>query len=242
VRKRIASNFAVYGFGLGVLAVLAMMLGGFGSRLEWWHYRSGFTILKWSAYLALAATLISLAGLIAAAVRKNRWSLLWGIAGMIIGLSAAWVPWSWLQMARSVPPIHDITTDTENPPLFSAVLPLRKKASNPTDYGGPGLAAQQRSGYPNLAPALLPEAPDVAFERALKAAREMGWQIVGINRDEMQIEAVDTTFWFGFKDDIVVRVTPAKEGSRIDVRSLSRVGKSDVGTNARRIVKFLKRL
>jgi uncharacterized protein (DUF1499 family) len=240
--RAIVSNLAVVGFGLAVLAVLAMMLGGFGSRLEWWHFRVGFTVLKWGAYGALSASLISLVGLIGAAMQKYRRGLILGSAGLVIGLWAAWVPWSWLQAARSVPPIHDITTDTENPPPLVAVLPLRRGAPNPAEYGGPELAAQQREGYPDLAHALLPVSPGTAFERALAAARKMGWQIFDANPEEMRIEATDTTFWFGFKDDIVVRVTPTEKGSRIDVRSVSRVGKSDIGTNARRIMKFFERL
>ncbi|MBI3803639.1 MAG: DUF1499 domain-containing protein [Nitrospirae bacterium] len=84
--------------------------------------------------------------------------------------------------------------------------------------------------------------PDQAFDKALAAARSSGWKLVDARKEEGRIEATDTTFWFGFKDDIVVRITPADPGSRIDVRSVSRVGKSDVGTNARRIQKYLRKL
>jgi uncharacterized protein (DUF1499 family) len=84
--------------------------------------------------------------------------------------------------------------------------------------------------------------PDKAFEQALAAARKMGWVIVDANAADGRIEATDITFWFGFKDDIVIRVTPADQRSRVDMRSVSRVGKSDVGMNARRIRKYLKEL
>jgi uncharacterized protein (DUF1499 family) len=53
------------------------------------------------------------------------------------------------------------------------------------------------------------------------------------------VEATATTFWFGFKDDVVVRVVANAAGSRIDIRSVSRVGQSDIGANAARIEKFL---
>ena len=66
--------------------------------------------------------------------------------------------------------------------------------------------------------------------------------LVAAEAADGRIEATDTTFWFGFKDDVVVRVQPADNGSRIDVRSESRVGKSDVGTNARRIRAYLAKL
>jgi uncharacterized protein (DUF1499 family) len=74
------------------------------------------------------------------------------------------------------------------------------------------------------------------------AAEGMGWEVVGRDADTGRIEAVDTTRWFGFKDDIAIRVTPAGAGSRIDVRSKSRVGRGDLGTNARRIRAYLQRL
>ncbi len=89
---------------------------------------------------------------------------------------------------------------------------------------------------------MLPLPPPQAFEQALRMARDMGWTIVDSNPGEGRIEATDMTFWFGFKDDIVIRIVPAAQGSRVDVRSVSRVGRSDVGTNAKRIRKFLKKL
>lgn len=240
--RGVISNLGAYGLALGVLAVLAMALGGFGTRLGWWDFRSGFAVLKWGAYGVLAAAFLSLAGLIGAAAQKHREGIILGTAGLVLGLGAAWVPWSWVQTARSVPPIHDISTDTEDPPQFVAVLPLRKDAPNPAEHGGPELAARQRAGYPDLAPKLLPVPPDIAFKHALEVAQDMGWDIVDANPEEKRIEAVDTTFWFGFKDDVVVRITPVEGGSRVDVRSVSRVGRSDVGTNAGRIRKFLERL
>jgi len=84
--------------------------------------------------------------------------------------------------------------------------------------------------------------PPVAFSRALEAAERMGWTLVANNPAEGRIEATDTTFWYGFKDDIVIRVTPAGAGSRVDVRSVSRVGRSDIGTNARRVRRYLAKL
>ncbi len=150
------------------------------------------------------------------------------------------VPWSYKQTAGRVPPIHDITTDTTDPPAFVAILPLRKDAPNPADYGGPDVAAQQRRAYPDLEPVSFDLAPDRLFARATAAAREMGWEIVAVVPAEGRIEATDTTFWYGFKDDVVIRITPIERGSRIDIRSVSRVGRNDIGANARRIRAFLE--
>lgn len=227
---------------LAILAGLTAASAGFGHRWGWWHYRTGFTILKAAAYIGFAAAAVSLGGLIVTRPLLMRQGMVFSLAGVLIGLITAGIPWSWMRTVKQVPTIHDITTDMENPPKFAAVLPLRKDAANPADYGGPDIAAQQRKGYPDIVPLRLRVPPDQAFEQALQAARDGGWEIVAAKREEGRIEATDTTFWFGFKDDVVIRITPALDGSRIDIRSLSRVGRSDVGTNAKRIRAYFRKL
>jgi uncharacterized protein (DUF1499 family) len=227
------------GFVLAVLAGIAAAIAGLGSRWEWWYFMTGFAILRWAAIGGAGAAILSLAGGIIARPRTRRSGFYLAVAGIVIGLAVAGIPWSWMRTAQQLPKIHDITTDPANPPLFVKVLPLRKDAPNPAEYGGPNIAAQQAAAYPDVGPLLLPAPPDMAFEKALKAVRKRGWQIVDANPAEGRIEATATTLWFGFKDDVVVRVTPVRGGSRIDVRSVSRVGLSDVGTNARRIRAYL---
>jgi uncharacterized protein (DUF1499 family) len=161
----------------------------------------------------------------------------------VIGLATAWVPWNGLRTVRSLPFIHDITTDTVNPPTFVAVIPLRRDAPNPVEYPGEEVAVQQRAGYPDLATLEIDVPAGDAYERALAVAQDMGWEIVAAVREEGRIEATATTFWFGFKDDVVIRVEPNGSGrSRVDLRSKSRVGKSDVGANAARIRRFIEAL
>jgi uncharacterized protein (DUF1499 family) len=104
------------------------------------------------------------------------------------------------------------------------------------------LATQQREGYPDIEPLTMPLPPDRVFNRALDVAQRLGWEIVATDQTGGRIEATDTTRWFGFKDDVAVRITPWGSGTRVDVRSVSRVGRSDVGTNARRIREFLEAL
>jgi len=239
-RKRIESVIAPTGLGLAVLTAITVMLAGFGSRWGWWHFRIGFILLQWGFYIGLAAAAVSLIGIVAARSGSSRRLFVSAFAGLVIALVIVINLWQWKQTAMRVPPIHDITTDTENPPDFVAILPIRADAPNPAAYGGREIAAPQRAGYPKLGPLILPSPPAQAFERTLAAARDMGWEIIDSKPSEGRIEATDTTFWFGFKDDIVVRIRPAEGGSRIDVRSVSRVGRSDVGTNAKRIQKFLK--
>ena len=237
-RSEIRLPWPVPGFVLSLLALAGLLLSGPCSRLGWWHFRTGFVLLRDSAYAGLIAAALSLCGL---ALGQGRGRLL-ALSGLLVGGFAFAVPWNWQRVAHSVPPIHDITTDPQNPPLFQAVLPLRKDAANPAEYGGPEIAERQRAAYPDIVPLELSETPDAAFSDALRTAQSLGWRIVASDPASGRIEATDTTPWFGFKDDIVVRVAPDGPKTRVDVRSVSRVGKGDAGTNARRVRQFLSRL
>ena len=242
IASRPLSRIALGGFVLALLAGLMLLLAGGGYRLGWWDFRPGLTIFRWAAYGGLAAAVLSLLGGILTRSGSTRRGFSLAVIGLIVGLVVMWIPWQWWQVVKRIPMIHDITTDTETPPAFVAILPLRAGAPNSAEYGGPEIAAQQRTGYPDLKPLTLQVPPAQAFPRALTVAQEMGWEIAASEPTEGRIEATDTTFWFGFKDDVVVRITPADSGSRIDVRSVSRVGMSDVGANAKRITEYLSRL
>ncbi len=237
------SFIPVAGLVLALAAGAGAALAGFGSRMDLWHFRTGFAILKWAAYGGLAAAVVSLAGIVLTGKRGYLHGVVYGLAGIIIGGAVFAMPLRMRMQVAKVPPIHDITTDIVQPPQFVAILPLRKDAPNLPVYGGPEIALKQRSAYPDIQTLLLNTTAPQAFEQALAAARAMGWQIVAEVPQEGRIEATDTTFWFGFKDDIVVRVTAADEHrSMVDVRSVSRVGRSDVGKNAARIRAYLRRI
>ena len=235
------SRLALAGFVISVIAVATAAGAGLGTRAGWWDFREGFRFLRWGAYSGAAGTAISAAGGIFARPGSRRRGFLLAIAGIVLGAAAFGVPGNWYRMAKAVPMIHDITTDTENPPKFVSILPLRKDAFNPAVYGGPEIAAKQHAAYPDIRPLTVGISPAQAYEAALATARRMGWRIVEESPPDRRIEAVDTTRWFGFKDDIVIRISPgANGGSVLDIRSVSRVGLSDIGTNARRIRTFLK--
>ncbi len=233
---------ALIGFGLSVLAVSAAALSGAGSRMGWWYFGTGFTILIAAAGIGLVGALADVvsAVIVRGAAAKHIFTV--ALAGVVIGLIATGIPAFWIRNAYRMPAIHDITTDMSDPPAFVAIMPLRQDAANPATYGGPGVAAKQKAGYPDIRPLILPMSPRSAFSRALEEAKKMGWTIVAAVPSEGRIEAVATTFWFGFKDDIVVRIRPDGFASRVDVRSVSRVGLSDLGTNARRVMKYLRAL
>lgn len=225
---------------LSVAAAILLLVAGPGTRLGLWEFRTGFAVMRWAAFAGLASAALSALMLVVPRTRRGGVGPL--LAALVIGLATAFVPWQGMQQARAVPPIHDITTDTTRPPEFVAILPLRADAPNPATYGGAELARAQAGAYPDLRPRRIDAAPAQAFERALQAARAMGWEIVAADAAAGRIEATDTTFWFGFKDDVVVRVEADGNGSRVDVRSVSRVGASDVGTNAKRIRAYLRAL
>jgi uncharacterized protein (DUF1499 family) len=240
--RRSTAAIATAGLALALASGLALLAAGPGYRFGWWSLGTGFAIIRFAAYGGIAAAAVSTAALILAPLRGQRRGMFRALAGLVIGLIAVGLPAYYLHTARSVPPIHDVSTDTEDPPAFEAILPLRAAAPNPASYGGPAVAAQQRAAYPDIAPADYPIAPAAGFEAALAAARDMGWTIVATDEAAGRIEATDRTFWFGFVDDVIVRVRPTDAGSRIDVRSTSRVGVSDVGKNAARVRAYLAAL
>jgi uncharacterized protein (DUF1499 family) len=229
---------ALGGLALGVLALLMLFITGPGSRFGWWHFRTSFDLMKYAAYMGAAAAVLSLIGLV---LSRGRIRLV-AVAGLALGALAFLLPWSWMRDARQYPGIHDITTDVQNPPAFVAIAPLRADASNPVEYPGDSVAQVQREAYPDIQPLMLALPVDSAFTLAVLAAREMGWEMVDQDRRQGRIEATATTPWMGFKDDVVIRVSSASGIARVDVRSKSRVGRGDVGANAKRIRQYLQRL
>lgn len=239
-RRSLRRHIATIGLVLALLAVTAEALAGFGSRWGWWYYRTGLVIFGMAGIVGAVGAVVSLIGGIFSG--RHRFAFRIAAAGIVIGLTATGIVWAWSRTGQHMPKIHDISTDTLTPPQFIAVIPLRKDAENSAQYGGPEVAGLQALAYPDIRPLVLPLKPEAAFEGAVRVARKMGWSIVSTNQQVGSIEATATTFWFGFKDDVVVRITAVQEGSRIDVRSASRVGVSDVGTNAKRIRTFLGKM
>ena len=240
--RELSLLLSALGLALAVGALALLAAAGFGSRFGWWHFRTGFTLLKYGAWCGLAAALVSLAATRYVVKGKRTFALVLALAGLTGGIVAFSLPMRWKLTAQRLPRIHDITTDTFTPPRFVAVVPLRRNAPNPVEYGGAETAVRQRTAYPDLTTAILNLPPAQAFERALDTARAMGWEIVAAVPGEGRIEATDTTFWFGFTDDIVIRVIAADYRTLVDIRSVSREGRSDVGTNAKRIRSFVRKL
>jgi uncharacterized protein (DUF1499 family) len=220
---------------------VVLALAGPAYRVGVLSLDNAFGLLRWAAYIGVTGMAVALAAAALAYARRSRARLLLAALAFIGGLAAFAIPFQLQRNARSLPPIHDVTTDLENPPTFAAVVPLRAGAANTLDRS-PQLAEQQRAAYPDLAPITVPTPIGQTFDRALAAAQRAGWEIVTADKGSGRIEATDTTRWFGFKDDVVVRLTPWGAGTRVDVRSVSRIGRGDIGTNARRVRKYLQML
>ena len=225
---------------VGAIAMLG--LSGPGYQLGWFSLGTALRqMLTWSAFAGIAAGVLGLLALGLHGRRGSGGGHLAALLAVVVGLGSAYVPWQWQKAAQAVPPIHDISTDTVTPPLYVEAAAVRREqqAANSLDYSA-DVAAQQRAGYPDLAPAFLAAAPDDAYRSALALVRSRGWVLMAEDPAGRRIEATDTTYWFGFKDDIAIRVSAVPDGSsRVDLRSVSRVGRSDVGTNATRIRAFL---
>jgi len=234
-------TFPLLACAIAVVGLALLGLAGPAYRIGVLSLPNAFALLRWAAYTGLLAALAGLLSGSLAYRRGARVATFLAAMAVLGGLAAFGIPFAWQREARSLPPIHDISTDLERPPTFDAIAPLRADAPNSLERPSE-LSEQQRLGYPDLAPITLPIPADQAFDRALAAAQQAGWVIVTADKNEGRIEASDTTRWFGFTDDVVVRLTPWGAGTRVDVRSVSRVGGSDVGTNARRIRRYLAAL
>ncbi len=227
---------------VAVAAAAMIALAGPGTARGWWHFRTGFKLMEYGAKAGIAAVVLAVVALLM--TRRFRRGTALAVLALLLGAGAFFFPWNLRRTARQFPPIHDITTDTENPPSLVAVRPIREAtgATNTWTYEGDSIAALQRQAYPDIQPVMLAMAPDSAWAVAYQAARDMGWEIVEVDRGQGRIEATHTTRWFGFKDDVVIRVQPASGITRVDVRSVSRVGRGDVGMNAKRIRAYVEKL
>lgn len=225
---------------LVLLTVAALIVAGPGYRMQIIELSLAFKLTLAAAGLAILALLL---GLAAMALGRHHPPRRWGaMAGVLVGALIVAQLGSWYVKAKSVPAIHDITTNTLEPPVFDAIAPLRATAPNPISYAGAEVAREQLSAYPDIK--TLTFSADVAAVTlaAGVAAERLGWEVIALDATSGHLEATDTTFWYGYKDDIVVRVRPDNTGSLVDVRSKSRVGKSDLGTNANRIREFTQLL
>ena len=229
-------------FWLALVAAAMAILTGPGNRLGWWDFGMAFALLGLAAIAGGVLSVLAVIALTWSVRRRHAACVALSVVALLAGLLTIGLPSQLLLRGLSVPAIHDISTDTSDPPKFVALAAFRATVPNGGDYGGPELATLQREAYPDIKPLTLVVRPEHALTDCLRVAKALGWEIVVASQLDLRIEATDTTPFFGFKDDIIIRITPAGPASRIDLRSVSRVGRSDLGANARRIREFYKLL
>jgi uncharacterized protein (DUF1499 family) len=230
---------------LSGLVLLLLPVSILGYRLGVLDLQLTFGVL---AVIAIAGAGLLLVGVGCAIIGKLKTDKLLLRSGLIaVAICAFPVLIMGFQLGRatSLPPIHDISTDTIDPPVFVRAMELRGESENTLAYGTPELPAAELSAlqieaYPEIATVYSELSVGTAFDRALEITRNQGLEVINEDRSNGLIEAVATTLWFGFKDDLVIRFRADAGGSVIDLRSVSRLGKSDLGANAERIVDFVE--
>jgi len=231
--------------GIGIAAIALALLGPALIHLGVLAPIQGFYGFALGAVLGAPLALgFGIAGLLRTRAgsgctgRERAWT------GIGCGVALLLVVASAVSRGGSAPPIHDVTTNIEDPPTFSAAVRTAHGRINGVDYpdGGPDVPAQQRAAFPDLTTIRLAVPPADALARARHAAAALGWAVTAVDTEALTLEAYDTTRVFRFVDDIVVRVRPSGSGAAIDLRSNSRVGGGDLGANAARIIAFRERL
>jgi uncharacterized protein (DUF1499 family) len=213
----------------GLASILLLAASAFGYRQGWWPVLRALDVATWSAWAAIAGAALAMVAF-GLWIARKRGS---GIAaiGLVLSLPVLIAAGAWQYATLTTPPINDISTDTENPPVFWFT-------ATPSDYPAQN-TAPQRAAYPDVRPLELPMSMDEAFAAALALVQARGWEVLSAEPADGQIEAIATSRLFGFEDEVAIRVTETDTGARIDMRSRSRLGQIDRGANARRIKAFL---
>ncbi|XQW83901.1 DUF1499 domain-containing protein [Thalassotalea piscium] len=225
------------------LTVIPLLLGFpvaiIAYRMQLWDMRTSFSLIKFSGYAsAVVLGLVLLLGIFAIFKKQRNVAKSCSIIALLLAIPVVGLSLQ-ASKAKSLPFLHQVTTDTVNLPKFQKVIALRGENSNPLKYDSEKLAPLQLAAYPQLQPIISNLDTKKAFAKAITTANKLGWEIVAMNQTDGIIEAVDTTLLWGFKDDVVIRIEATESGSKIDLRSISRVGGTDLGANAARITKFI---
>lgn len=221
-----------------IIALLLLALGPLGTRENLFHFRTGLLVTVAAFALGAISMVAADIMLLFPRFRGQRLKLAL-ISGL--GLIPTAVAVVVLGSSSGLPMIHDISTDTQDPPAFRAALALRGDDSNPLQRSAE-VDSLQREAYADIEPLMTSKSPAEAFERAIAVSKELGWVVHNTEQASGIIEATYTSAWFGFVDDIVIRIRPHMSGNtQIDLRSVSRVGKGDLGANAKRIRAFIQR-
>jgi len=247
-RRRISeepkSRLAVWARRLALFALAATVLGTLIVRADLLEIVPALATIAGALLLAAAAVMLAIGALVVI-WRDGLDGLGAALTGFVIGLALLAYPGYLASKAYRLPAIHDITTDPADPPRLEALARVRPRGSNPARYPGAEAAAKQAESYPEIEPLELYAAPAVVYEAVYAVVTKRRWRIIEARRPlprrrDGHIEAVARTSLMGFRDDVVIRIRAETDGTRIDVRSASRYGTHDLGTNAARVLLLLE--
>ncbi len=253
VRRRIAeepvSRLAIWSRRIALFSLVATFIAVIIVRSGALDVVPALSTLGGALVLAVVAILLA-CGSMTVIWREGYGGLRQAVAAVAIGVALIAYPAYLGIRAYQLPAIYDVTTDPIDPPQFDAIAKLRPRDANPIVYQGLYAAEQQQAAYPDIKPEETSATPQEAFDAAMKVISKRRWRVVdarppqpragaagrqdGPARDSV-IEAVARTQILGFPEDVVVRVRPTSDGARIDVRSASRYGRNDIGSNAQRV-------
>jgi hypothetical protein len=235
---------------LSLCGVLVALAASVGSGMGLWHFGIGFSVLRYAFYAAAAGGVLALVGIVAGLVTRTGAGKM-NLLSLCTSLLFSFYLIQLVSVARSAPAIHDAATNLEDLPAFTALTVRADNLENIPDEGRPELArldpesrwkAIHRRAYGDLRTLRLPTSVAETTRKAAILARNRGWDVATVDSRAGILEATATSLFFRFKDDVVVRVRPDPRragGSLVDMRSVSRVGGSDVGMNAKRIRNFM---
>ncbi len=235
------STVAVTSAGVGLAAVALAMLGPGLIHLGVLAPLQGFYCFALGAVLGTPLALgFGIAGLLRTREGSGRTGRERAWTGIGSGVALLLVLANAVSAGGGAPPIHDITTDLDDPPVYSVGVRDASDRVNGVDYpdGGADVPNQQRAAFPDLTSVQLSAAPAEALARSQQTAEALGWTVTWVDTEALNMEAYETTSVFRFVDDVAIRVRPSGSGAVIDLRSNSRVGGGDLGANAARIVAF----
>ena len=226
-----------------LIATLLFGLSGYLYRWEILGLGPAFTLLRYASYTAMGLSVLSAGSLFfAAKSRFKKRHVLFCMMALLLAGSVSGGALYWNYQAQNRPFLHDVTTDTTNPPEFDVIAGLRADAPNPPEYQGEDVAELQREGYPDIITTYFVHGRQTVFYQSLALIEARGWNLVQANSNDYIIEATDILPWFGFKDDVVIRLKADAERTVFDMRSKSRVGGTDLGVNADRVRSFIQDL
>ena len=224
---------------VGLIALAALPVGALGVRFGLWELTTGLAVVFSGIVLATIVLVLGIATLFFVYSRRriaDRMPALIGLAASIVVFALTGPQY----VGLSKPMTTDVATDRDDPPSFEHLAAERESGANLLDYTEEE-ARVQAEGYPDLIGIRAPGGTDEHFAKAVAVARALGWDVVHEDADRGLVEATDTTFWFGFEDDLAIRVRREGNETVVDLRSASRFGLHDLGTNAQRIRSFIDR-